>query len=158
MSDIISKDMTIAEVLDKLPKSMEMLQAYGLHCIGCHVNAFETLEQGFEAHGLPKEELENLIRDLNSISRNDDLNLAEDAAQKIRGIMKNNTGGIRISVSEQMQYSMEFAERAGENEIVIVSRGIELYLSRDDSERLKNTTIHFVKTEQGEGFIFQKNA
>jgi hybrid cluster-associated redox disulfide protein len=40
---------------------------YGLHCIGCHVATWETLEQGAMAHGMDRKQLENMIKDLNNL-------------------------------------------------------------------------------------------
>ena len=40
---------------------------YGLHCIGCQMAAFETLEQGAAVHGMTKNEIEEMIKKLNSM-------------------------------------------------------------------------------------------
>ena len=39
----ITKDMTISEVIEKYPSTIETLLMTGVHCIGCHVSYFETL-------------------------------------------------------------------------------------------------------------------
>jgi hybrid cluster-associated redox disulfide protein len=39
--------------------------SYGLHCIGCGMNAFETIEQGCMGHGMGDEEINSLIDELN---------------------------------------------------------------------------------------------
>ncbi|KKU99851.1 MAG: hypothetical protein UY34_C0036G0005 [Parcubacteria group bacterium GW2011_GWA2_48_9] len=49
---LITKDMTIGDVVAKYPASIEPLQAAGVHCVGCHVSYHETLEQGFKGHGM----------------------------------------------------------------------------------------------------------
>jgi hybrid cluster-associated redox disulfide protein len=61
----ISKDMTFAELLEKNPESMNDLFEAGLHCIGCHMSAYETIEQGCLAHGMSKKEVDELIKKLN---------------------------------------------------------------------------------------------
>lgn len=48
----ITKSMTLGEVLDKYPDTAEVMYEHGLHCIGCHISAFETVEQGAQAHGV----------------------------------------------------------------------------------------------------------
>ena len=47
VKQLITKDMTIGDVVAKYPSVIEPLQAAGVHCVGCHVSYHETLEQGF---------------------------------------------------------------------------------------------------------------
>jgi len=61
-NDKIKKDMPLGEVIQKYPQTFEVFSKYGLHCIGCAVSAFETIEQGAMAHGINAEEL---VKDLN---------------------------------------------------------------------------------------------
>lgn len=59
----ITKDMSLKEVVMKYPETFEVFMKHGLHCIGCHMAQFETLEDGAEAHGL---DLKQLLKDLNT--------------------------------------------------------------------------------------------
>ena len=61
--EFITKDMTLGEVLQKHPESAEVMSRHGLHCIGCHISAFETIEQGAAAHGI---DLKKFLDDLNA--------------------------------------------------------------------------------------------
>ncbi len=61
----ITKDMTLGEVVIKFPQTMEILFQNGLHCIGCHISAYETIEQGALAHGLCGKEIEKMVEDMN---------------------------------------------------------------------------------------------
>jgi hybrid cluster-associated redox disulfide protein len=54
---LISKNMTFQEIIKKYPTSIEVLMNEGMHCIGCSMAGFETLEQGALAHGLNPDEL-----------------------------------------------------------------------------------------------------
>ena len=58
----IKKDMPIGDVVTKHPETIEVFLKHGLHCIGCHVAAFESLEQGAKAHGI---DIKKLLEDLN---------------------------------------------------------------------------------------------
>ncbi len=49
---LISKDMPIGDVVEKYPETAEVMFRHGMHCIGCHVAQFETVEQGAAAHGI----------------------------------------------------------------------------------------------------------
>lgn len=62
----ITKDMTFGELIQSHPNAAGILGAYGLHCIGCHVAVFETIEQGARAHGLDDEKIDQMLKDLNS--------------------------------------------------------------------------------------------
>jgi hydroxylamine reductase len=62
---VVTKNMTFAELLEKKPESMNNLFEAGLHCIGCHMSAYETIEQGCLAHGFSKKEIDDLIKKLN---------------------------------------------------------------------------------------------
>ncbi len=62
----ITKTMTFGELLKKFPQAGPILANHGLHCIGCHVSVFETLEQGMKAHGMNDSQLDTLIGELNA--------------------------------------------------------------------------------------------
>ena len=62
MENKITKNMTLGETVSKYPESAEVLLKYGLHCIGCHVATWETLEQGASGHGI---DVDKLVNDLN---------------------------------------------------------------------------------------------
>ncbi|MEM4637817.1 MAG: DUF1858 domain-containing protein [Candidatus Woesearchaeota archaeon] len=65
----ISKDMIISEVVEKFPYLAEYIMDYGVHCVGCGVASFETLEEGFMGHGMSEEEIDMVIEELNKIIR-----------------------------------------------------------------------------------------
>ena len=65
MSDKITKDMTFGEVMQNFPKSVPIMAQYGLHCIGCHISAMETISEGAAAHGFDDEMLKKMLTDLN---------------------------------------------------------------------------------------------
>src|ERR1700681_2229694 len=45
----------ISQLVAELPIAEEVLTEFGLHCAGCGVNKYETIEQGAKAHGLRAE-------------------------------------------------------------------------------------------------------
>jgi len=64
----VSKNTTFGELMQKYPESAEILMNKGMHCIGCNMAGFETIEQGAMMHGLDSEEI---IREINeSIDKN----------------------------------------------------------------------------------------
>ena len=65
MAAKITKHMPLGDVAMQYPESGEIFFKYGLHCIGCHVAMFETIEQGALAHGLTQKDVDKLVQDLN---------------------------------------------------------------------------------------------
>ena len=60
----ITKEMTIEEVVSQYPETMMVFMRHGLHCVGCHVSAFESIEEGAMAHGI---NTDALVEDLNKV-------------------------------------------------------------------------------------------
>src|SRR3990167_9141313 len=100
----IHKDMTMGVILEKYPATAEIMLRYGLHCVGCHINTMETLEQGIKGHGGSDEHAEQLVNDMNNFIRNqkfsddEDIAITEKAAEKIKEVLKENSGkhGLKI--------------------------------------------------------------
>ena len=58
----ISKNMTMGEVVHKYPETVAIMMKHGLHCVGCHLAAMETIEQGAIGHGV---DVDKLLKDMN---------------------------------------------------------------------------------------------
>ncbi len=65
MAEKISKDMTLGDVVAKFPETVPLMLKFDLHCAGCHIAAYETLEQGAKAHRMSEETLEKLLAEMN---------------------------------------------------------------------------------------------
>ncbi len=61
----ITKDMTLGDVVTRYPESAEVMMEYGLHCIGCHVAAWESVEEGAKAHGLDDKKVKEMLDKMN---------------------------------------------------------------------------------------------
>ena len=61
----ITKDMLMGEIVQKYPQVIPALMDLGLHCIGCHAAGFESLEEGFKAHGMDDKQVDEAIKKLN---------------------------------------------------------------------------------------------
>lgn len=59
----ITKDMGIVEIVQKYPKTVEVLMNAGMGCLGCAASHFENIEQGAMAHGI---DIDALIEALNA--------------------------------------------------------------------------------------------
>jgi hybrid cluster-associated redox disulfide protein len=61
--ETINKEMTIGEVVQTYPQTIEVFLKHGLMCFGCAIARFENVEQGAMAHGIS---VNALITDLNA--------------------------------------------------------------------------------------------
>lgn len=59
---MITKEMTIGEVISKNPNAAEILMSFGMGCVGCPSAQGESVEDAAEVHGLS---LEALLEKLN---------------------------------------------------------------------------------------------
>ncbi|MBN2459914.1 DUF1858 domain-containing protein [Candidatus Woesearchaeota archaeon] len=64
---LITKDMLIGEVASKYPEAVEIMFKHGMHCIGCSMTAYETIEQGCMGHGLTGEEIDKMVEEMNQV-------------------------------------------------------------------------------------------
>ena len=63
----ITKDMTIREIIELYPETMDVIMGYQLACVGCGIADFETIEGGAMGHGMTEEEVGMLVKDLNRV-------------------------------------------------------------------------------------------
>ncbi|MCR6516344.1 MAG: DUF1858 domain-containing protein [Clostridium sp.] len=59
---MVTKDMTIGEIIKQDPSRAEVLMAFGMGCVGCPSAQGETLEEAALVHGI---NLEALVQALN---------------------------------------------------------------------------------------------
>lgn len=70
----ITKNILILEIAERYPKLVDILvEKYGLHCLGCSLSAIETLKEGAMAHGMNKEEVEEMVKDLHEEANKEDV-------------------------------------------------------------------------------------
>jgi hydroxylamine reductase len=65
VKQLITKDMLIGDIAIKYPKAVPIMFKSGMHCIGCGMTAYESLEQGCLAHGMSKEDIDKMIEEMN---------------------------------------------------------------------------------------------
>jgi len=62
---VLKKDALISEILRDCPKAIELLAEYGLLCVSCFLNQFDTLETGTKLHHMSNEEMQKMIDEIN---------------------------------------------------------------------------------------------
>jgi len=65
----ITKDMLIGDITSKYPETAKIMFKHGLHCVGCGMVAFESLEQGCKAHGMSDKQVDKLVKEMNRVVR-----------------------------------------------------------------------------------------
>ncbi len=63
---MVTKEMTIAQVLEEVPDCAPVFMEYGMHCLGCAIAHGETVEQAAEVHGI---DLAALLDSLNELCK-----------------------------------------------------------------------------------------
>lgn len=64
MSDKVTKEMSIIDIVQKYPQSLEVFAKYGLGCVGCAAARFENLEAGAKVHGFDPDEM---VKEINAL-------------------------------------------------------------------------------------------
>lgn len=67
---MINKTMTIGEIVQKSPEAVQIMTSRGLHCVGCHVASWESLEEGCRGHGLGDDVIDAIVNEINAKSAN----------------------------------------------------------------------------------------
>ena len=164
----ITKDMMISEVIEKYPSTIETLLMTGVHCIGCHVSYFETLEQGMKGHGMSNEEVDEIINEMNDVidkeklSDNEEFKITEKAANKIKDVLKDKNG-LRIEVvpggCSGYIYNITTEDKINKDDQVIQDKEVKIIIDKESFDLLKGSKLDYVDSLQGAGFkIHNPNA
>jgi len=169
VKEYVTKDVKIGELASKYPVAIGLLFARGMHCVGCHASAFETLRQGAEAHGMKPAEVDALVEEINQVIAKDEkemqescpdspVKLTEAAALQLAKIIdaEGKTGfGLRILKAQGGpvgRFEMDFAQSAGKEDILFDCRGIRIIVAKDIEKDVTGAVIDFKETVSGAGF------
>lgn len=64
---VITKDMILGDIIAAHPDAAEVFLDYGLHCVGCFANAFDTVEMGAKIHMMGDDEIEEMVERVNEV-------------------------------------------------------------------------------------------
>ena len=165
ITELISKDMTIGEVVSKYPACIETLQSAGVHCVGCHVSYHETLEQGFKGHGMTDELVDEVIQKMNvAVAENKHEEgkhfiVTKKAAKKLLQVLKENnkeTSGLRVQIvpggCSGFEYGLELDENTTDLDNVFTEKGVKIIIEKEHMDFLKGAKLDYVDSLQGGGF------
>ena len=164
-SQLINKDMTIGDVVAKYPACIEALQSAGVHCVGCHVSYYETLEQGFKGHGMSDEDVDIVIAKLNlaveesKFEEGRNFIVTNKAAEKLMEVLKENSkegSGLRVELvpggCSGFQYGLELDNNTTDLDLVLEEKGVKIIISKENMQFLKGAKLDYVDSLQGGGF------
>ena len=168
----ITKDTTIGEIVEKYPQVVDTLTSFGVHCVGCHVSPFESLEMGFKGHGLDDAKIVEAVNKLNEVIEKNPvkqeqkeevdlssatLTVTDKAAEKIKSLIEQEKKqALRISVKpggcSGFEYGMELDDKTTENDIVIEQKGIKIFVDKESMQKLNGVDVDYIESLQGAGF------
>jgi iron-sulfur cluster assembly protein len=163
----IDRGMTIEDILIQFPhKAQKLAQEMantGLNCVGCQASTWETLEAGMYRHGMKDAMIDALVRKLNTILEEEadpsTITLTPRAAKKYLEILhEEEKHGWGIRFAEQMagcngfEYVLDYSEKALPDDIVFISQGIEIHVSKEILPHLLGCEIDYVEGLQNAGF------
>jgi iron-sulfur cluster assembly accessory protein len=165
VKQMITKEMTIGDVVAKYPAVIEPLQSAGVHCVGCHVSYHETLEQGFKGHGMSDEEVEFVIKKLNvaveesKFDEGKEFIVTSKAAEKLKEVLRENNkegSGLRVEIvpggCSGFQYGLELDDSTTDLDMTVEDKGVKIIISKDNMNFLKGAKLDYVDSLQGGGF------
>lgn len=165
--DRITKETTIEDIFAKFPQKAQKLAQEltntGLHCVGCQAATWETLEAGMLGHGHSPEAIDRLVGSLNAILDEkldlSTINLTKRAAEKFQAILKEEEKegwglrfGDKAAGCSGFEYTLDFAEKAGEDDETFVSNGVNVYVNKGAVSRLIGSEIDYLDGLNNAGF------
>lgn len=165
---MITKDMTIDEILSSFPEKSQKiaaaLSASGLQCVGCGAATYETLEAGVLGHGMSYTDLKTILDNLNQILKETSsdpltITVTKRAAERFKKILKEeNKEGYALRFGDQpggcggFEYLLDFSKSASEDDEVLTSSGIEIHVNKNVIHRLLGCEIDFSDGLKNSGF------
>lgn len=173
----LKRELTIGDVLQEYPDAAPLLTEKGIHCVGCHVSPFETLEDGFRSHGMSEEEIDTILADVNekldAVLKNKPTQkeapsgttiiVTATAATKVLELMKKEGKDatatfLRIAVMpggcSGMTYDFSFdVQGKQQNDHVVEKDGLTVLIDNKSLGIIPDATIDYTETLHGAGFV-----
>ena len=157
---IVTKDMTIGDILKNHPEAVEIMLSYG-HCVGCQVQFWETLEGGCLGHGFDEKKINDLVKDINAaiteVPEGKEFYATPMAAEKLKEMAEkeNKPAVLRINVvaggCAGFKYDLDFDEEK-QSDIRIESQGIIFVMNKESEKLAKGAKIDYLDTLNESGF------
>jgi len=160
---MITKKMSVAEIIKTEPRSRQLIQKYGIVFIGKDISPLESLEKVGKGNNLTEEDIDNMVKEMNNFKEeNVDMKnlliITDSAASKLKDhIKQKNAKGIRLRLVSSgcsiYSYDMDFGTKAMRNEEKLKFNGVEFYIQKKFASLLNGTRIDFIQSKGG--FVFE---
>ena len=160
---LVTKDMLIGDAVSQYPGIADVFLSYGLHCVGCHVNAFESIEMGALGHGMTPEEVDEMMEEANAYltelqKPRTGFSVTQKALGKLHELAADEgkqSWGLRVEVQtggcSGFRYNLEFEEKPKENDTVL-SEDFPIFMDADSKQMLEGASLDYVDGLSGSGF------
>lgn len=174
----LKREMTLGDVLQEYPDAAPLLTEKGIHCVGCHVSPFETVEEGFHSHGMSEEEIDTTLAELNEklhavlqekpqkktcSTSTGTLNVTDLAVSKVLELMKKEqkdpkTTALRIAViaggCSGYRYDFAFMSNKKEAEDIVIEKdGLTILTDTKSIEFMDGAVVDYTESLHGAGFV-----
>jgi len=178
IKETIHRETMIGEIVEKYPEVIGTLKNFGVHCVGCHISPFESLEMGFKGHGMSDKEVDNAVKQLNaviskakkqeiqlsSLQKNLYLMVTDAAALRIRNLLKKERKkafrlGIKSGGCSGHEYVFGIEDKQRSNDVIVTAKDVKVYVDKASIEKLNGSTLDYYESLQGSGFkVINPNA
>ncbi len=166
----ITKETIIGDLVEAYPHTVEILENHGLHCVGCHANPFETLESGVYEHGYAEQELQALIKELETSLKSIPATKTITAGQKLITITPSAAKQIQYVLKEQNKtdhflklkavpggcagynYEIMFVKDVESTDLKVEEQGLTVYMDATSAPLLQGSEIDYVLGLMNAGF------
>lgn len=166
---IVTKDMIISDVLKKYPDVAVIMLEYGLHCVGCHANIYDTIEAGSKLHGIDDKSIDEMVAKINQFVKefreevneikDPKISLTEVAASKLKELLvkeKQEGFGLRIAAMpggcSGFVYQMNFEKSPESNDVVLEEKGVRIFVEKESLQMLNGIEVDYVDNLNESGF------
>ena len=151
--------MTIGDVIKEYPETIEIMLSYGLHCVGCSVQYWESIEGGCKTHGFEDEKIDKMVKEMNEVLVVDkgEFTVSDKAITKLNEMVQKQDKSpiLRINVvsggCSGFQYHFDFDEIKDDDEKMDIG-GITFVMNKDSKEMLKGSKMEYIDTLNESGF------
>ncbi len=169
LKQIVTKDMIIGDVLKQHPDVAVVMLEYGLHCVGCHANVYDTIDAGSKIHGLDDATVDKMVESINKfidaqapkekVDVPQTMSLTDAAAQKVKDLLvkeKQEGFGLRVAVQpggcSGFVYQLNFEKEPQDGDIVLSDKGVQIFVEKDSIDMIGGGEIDYVENLNESGF------
>ncbi len=146
MKKLITKEMTIGEVIDEYPATADVLLKTGIHCIGCGARFHETIGEGLKSHGLSDKKMAAVIRELNNVAKAV-ISVTPKAARKLKEIMKKEKKQdccLRVQAKNN-RYGLDFEKARKKGDTVVREQGLTFVIDEKALPEVRGARIDYAE-------------